>query len=284
MERREAIKALALGTPAMLTGLSRCSAEKIGHTNSDPSTPALSDSDDWQLVFEDEFTGGSLDRSKWDTGWGWGHKSSNTAGDASAENVSVSDSRLKLKVTKGEEDLPYLVGAVNTKDKFTFGPGTYLEARVKALNLPGCNQAFWSKPNSEEWPPEIDFFEIPTKQMDRSIHNIHYSESIKVGDRSTHATHHNATYFLDTGEYSDNFHVFGCAWHSDRIEHYLDGEQIGTTEDPKVVTAVNRGAPFYLMFTTAIDQDWLGVPPEDWSGYHTVMEIAYVRAWEYALH
>lgn len=245
----------------------------------DESVPAQSDN--WVLAFEDTFDGGSLDTSTWGIGWGWGTSTNYSPSKASAGNVEVSDGVLKLTATQGDGSPEYWIGAVNTKDRMTIGPGSYLEARIKCMNLPGSNNAFWSKPNTEEWPPEIDFVEVPTDRIDESMHNIHYSASGEVGDGSTHETHQNGRYNPDGEDMQDRFFVYGCEWQEDVIAHYVDGNLVGRTTDNTVTDAVRAGAPFYLMLNVLVGGWPPGDVPDDWSGYDTEMHVDWVRVWDY---
>lgn len=260
-----------------LTGLGIGSSTAVGAATGGPPN-----TDDWQLSFEDTFDGGSLDTSSWSTGFGWGDSTNYSPSVSNPENVGVSDGRLKLRATKGDGSPEYWNGVVNTKNKVTFGTGSYLEAKIRSIDLPGCNNAFWSKPNSEAWPPEIDFMEVPTDRIGESMHNIHYSTSGTVGDSSTHATYHNGSYNPDGEDMQDRFYVYGCEWQEDAIAHYVDGNLVGRTTDDTVTGAVAAGEPFYLMLNVLVGGWPPGTVPSDWSGYDTVMEVDWVRIWDYA--
>ena len=53
----------------------------------------------WELAFEDNFDGTSLDKSKWNPTYNWGHTHNHRAY-CVEENVIVSDGTLKLKGEK----------------------------------------------------------------------------------------------------------------------------------------------------------------------------------------
>ena len=234
---------------------------------------------DWELVFEDTFESGSLDTSNWGIGFGWGMKANYSPSEMSADCVEVSDDLLKLKAVQ-DDDGGYSIGGVNSKGKVTFGPGSYVEAKVKVHNVPGSTSAFWSKPDSEEWPPEIDFMECPTARIGETMHNIHYSSSGNVGDGGSHAKATNGTYNPPGEEMHERFYVYGCEWQEDSIAHFVDGELVGQTTDANVTGAVGKGAPFYMMLNVLIGGWPPGDVPDDWSDYDTEMHVDWVRIWE----
>jgi len=191
--------------------------------------------------------------------------------------ISFGDSTLELGILN-EPDV-YPVGAVNTKNKETIGPGTYVEARTSCADLPGTTSNFWSKPNSEDWPPEIDFKETPIRDdsdVDRSTHHIHWTtDGEPNGPHSDYnAGSHNGGY-----DKSKNWTVYGCRWLQDSVTYYIDGEEFAHVTDPDIMESVNNGAPFYLMLDL---MNWPGpsLIPNDFSGYKSVHEVDWVRIWD----
>jgi len=245
-------------------------------------------STDWQLTFEDDFSDGSLDTNKWGVGFGWGRRANYSDGYAADENVSVRNGQLVLNITEQtRENKSYSAGVVHTKDEFEFGPGTYLECRVRMNDVPGCNQAFWSKTSRDppEWPPEIDFFECPMHSADsitRTTHHVHWTRSGEVADSSTHESFSAGDYNAGQ-DLSESFVTIGCLWTDDRIVYYADGQQIGGTSRDDILGSVNNGAPHYMMLSQAVDLSWIDSnTPSDLSGYKTTNEIDWVRVYDYA--
>jgi beta-glucanase (GH16 family) len=273
LDRREYVK-LAGASVAALCGVGLGSSSAAAVSEGGPSNP-----DNWELAFEDTFDSGSLDTSNWGIGFGWGDQTNYSPSRMTGDNVELSNGRLKLKATQGSSSSEYLVGGVHTKNNVTFGPGSYVEAKIKVMDLPGSTNAFWSKPNSEAWPPEIDFMECPTARMGQTMHNIHYSSSGTVGDGSTHTKTTNGYYQADTGDMQDRFFIYGCEWQQDSIAHYVDGNLVGRTTDSTVTDAVAAGAPFYLMLNVLVGGWPAGEVPSDWSGHDTAMEVDWVRVW-----
>jgi len=234
--------------------------------------------DGWSLSFEDAFGRGSLDTETWEIGWGWGRNTSISNTQIVDTNVSVVDGALRLR---GSHDGPDVEsGGVNTKDTLTFGPGSYLEARIRFADREGFHNAFWSKPNTEAWPPEIDVVEQwhddgtvePTRH---THHHLHYSSSGEPGDDSTYEDIGVA--YESSDDVTENFHVYGVEWRRDRVTHYVDREVVKTWTDPTMLRAMERGAPFYAMVNLNINSVGSADTSEEWG---EEMVVDWVRLWE----
>lgn len=270
IERRNFMKVLGVGAVGV-SGLGLANSTSAAITGGGPPNTS-----DWAVVFEDDFDSGSLDTSNWSVGWGWGQETNNGPTGIREECITFEGSNIVLDLHESGGS-PYAAGGINTKNKVTIGPGSYVEARAQMANLPGSNSAFWSKPNSEAWPPEIDYFESlhsNSGPVDADYH-IHYSTdgqpngphaSIGLGD-------------ADGWDHSQRFAVYGCRWLEDSLTYYLNGEAVAQTTRDDVMTSVNNGAPFYIMLNTII-AGWMDGPPDDWSPYKTSMEVDWVRVWE----
>ena len=274
--RRDYLK-LGGASIAALTGLGLSTNPAMAVSEGGPANQ-----EDWKLSFADDFSSGSLDTSKWTVGFGWGLETNASPEHIVHENVNVRDDRLHLKATHDGPD--YMAGAVNTKGKAEFGPGSYWEAKLRMPRRVGFLPAFWSKTSRDPptWPPEIDFVELfqPDGSRDEvttSHHHIHYSESTEVGDSSTHrdvGASHDAGVDLSSG-----FHIYGCEWLDDRVAHYVDGVKVAESSDATMVRALSKGAPFYMMLNIHIDRIGTADPSESWG---EALVADWVRVWEYA--
>jgi len=241
---------------------------------------------DWSLAFEDEFESGELDDSKWDVGWGFGQESTTSQTYMSEESIRVEDGRLRLVGTHDGDDLRS--GAVNTRETMTFGPGTYLEARIEFARRVGFHPAFWAKPTEHSWwPPEIDVTEALQNGSGRDDTHLtrqflHYPQSTEPGDASTRKR---LKAHSDPGDdITENFHVYGAEWRSNGITMYVDGEPVKTFTGGAMLTSMEKGAPFYVNLDQNIYIDsplakWVGTADlsEEW-GEETVVD--WVRAWK----
>ena len=128
----------------------------------------------WSLVWEDDFSGTTLDQTKWthDLGtgsqyglWGWGNGELQFY---QAGNTEVSNGTLKI-VAKEEpgglvdswgNTMYYSSSKIKTENKFEVKYGK-IEARIKTVNGEGFWPAFWMLPSGGSWPcdGEIDIME-----------------------------------------------------------------------------------------------------------------------------
>ncbi len=120
------------------------------------------------LTFSDEFDGGSLDKSKWSNGFGWGQGTNSDYGWCDPANNVVSGGVLAQRIERRPKGgQPFSVGCIHSKNKFAQEYG-YWEARIRAARCFGARTAFWGKPNDESWPPEIDVVEVNGDGPDRA--------------------------------------------------------------------------------------------------------------------
>ncbi|ADO75090.1 Glycoside hydrolase, family 16 [Stigmatella aurantiaca DW4/3-1] len=103
----------------------------------------------WQLQFQDEFDGASLDGTKWRLG---GHYAGIAGvGGNSPKNVSVSGGNLRIKAQQGAmsfsgKSYAYSGGEVSSFFNYRQQYG-YFEARVKSPPVNGLWPAFWLMPD-----------------------------------------------------------------------------------------------------------------------------------------
>lgn len=234
----------------------------------------------WELTFQDEFDHPNLDTSKWSVGYGWGRSTGWTREVIDDNFVKIANGKLLLS-SERRDSTEFSAGAVNTKNKF-FQEFGFFEARIKAAKGQGVLTTWWGKPNTEQWPPEIDIAEIfgdvnPLGDPDigpwETSMNIHYkrtSESKKEEDQTFHPLPGNALF-------SDDFHVFAVEWTPEELIWYLDGKEVKRT----VKGAEFIRGDFYWMLNLHICSTkitWPGCPDEE-NVWPAVMEIDYVRAW-----
>ena len=187
-----------------------------------------------KLVWSDDFSGSSLDSTKWTT--------ENAMG---ASDITYDNSKY-MKVENGT--LHFKAGttsswggtrfatthSVVTKNLMAYKYG-YLEMRAKVPYSHGAWPSFWMKahPNLEQttWMSEIDIFEVfPSKEGLAPISCIHKWTWSGGGATTPHAQYdvyrwqNNRRYdFPVTENLSDEYHVYGFEWTHDEMKFYVDG-------------------------------------------------------------
>ncbi len=170
----------------------------------------------YELAWEDQFEGQSLDPRKWEVR-GVGPRA---LGFVSPEAVQVEGGYLKLSALK--KDGRILLGAVGTQNRFLTRYG-YFECRAQLQKSPGVWAAFWiqsSEISKGEDPAiygaEIDIMEFFKKLgPDIVSHNVHWA----------YGPHQKTTHGMQSYRpgVSDGFHTFALEWTPEKYVFYVDG-------------------------------------------------------------
>ncbi len=256
------------------------------------TTPALTKSTDWTLVWSDEFNGPSgsaVDRSKWvlETGGeGWGNQELEYYTDRSA-NASVHDGNLAIKAVAGKYTGPdgvtrnYTSARLKTLGKFSQTYGRF-EARIKIPHGQGMWPAFWMLGDDIDkvgWPAcgEIDIMENIGKEpaiIHGSIHGPGY-----VGGTGIEAP------FTLPGKarFADDFHVFAIEWDTDSVSFFVDKNlyvrRARADLQPEWKWVFDK--PFFLILNLAVGGDWPG-NPDATTVFPQAMLVDYVRVFQKA--
>ena len=251
------------GTTAVFPTFATTPAATAPTTTSGAAQPLGRVAGPWNLAFDSEFNGSSLDTSQWSTGW---FGSGITTGASSSEQqcydpsqVSVTGGVLNLSavaraVTCGGTVHPYASGMVTTDGKFSFTYG-YMEARIW---MPGNGSiadwpAFWA--DGQNWPTngEIDTLEGLGGQACAHFHN-------PAGGPGACAA----------GNYSGGWHTFAADWEPGSVTFYYDGTQIWN--DTSGITS----APMYLILNLALSP---AITSPNTAPATT--QVDYVRVWQH---
>ncbi len=203
----------------------------------------------WKLVWNDEFDGDSLDRSKWDFRLHLIQQRHKTF----SEEGATLDGKGNLLLTLHEKDGQFYSPHLQTGRNYLDRPGEaygkfkwpiakieepkfmhkygYYEVRCKLQTQPGWWSAFWlqspiigSTLNPVQSGVEVDIMENFTRDG-IVVHNNHWNGygldhmSAASGDRKLKDT-------------PDGFHVFGLDWSRNGYVYYIDGEESWRVDGP----------------------------------------------------
>ena len=236
----------------------------------------------WNLIFDDEFNGTTLDTSVWCPTWVVASSCTQISVPINAQmisaydpaQVSVSGGTLNLTavnnpVTVGGTTYQYRSGMVQTQGikgnpaKFEFAYGV-AEARVYSPASSGTDMANWPAwwLDGQNWPydGEIDIFE----GFKTACYAFH-SWSAQYGDQDWQDP---AKSGCPGGNYT-GWHTYGAQWENNKIDFYYDGVKVGTVT--KEITA----SPEYLLFNYAV-----GNRADTPISVPSTMKVDYVRVWK----
>ena len=237
-------------------------------TVGDEARPAgLPSAAGWSLAFDDCFNQPWLNLNTWNIGLPWGRVNRNELqfyADDAFDLVSNPSHVLIRAEPRPMEGRPYTSGALHTRGRFSFQYG-YAEIMVKVPKGKGLWPAFWLLAEGDDWPPEIDVFEIIGDQPNTVYMTNHWKSP---------SGEHLSTQGIYTGpDFSAGFHTFAVDWRPGEVIWYVDGIERYRT---------NQGVPaepMYLIVNLAIGGDWPGNPDAS-TLFPAQMDIHYIRAYQ----
>ena len=249
------------------TGLT-VSARTLGRT--DPDAPATNEGllDDYELVFSDEFTGASLDTSKWNTSFLWGtdlfiNGEEQYYVDIANEpdfgfnpfsfdgnNLTISTIETPAEMSEKALNQPYLSGLITSYDSFKFTYG-YAETRARFTHGRGYWPAFWLlNAYYVDAKPEIDIMEFIGHNQDVMYHTYHYFDS----DGELRSTKSHPVPGID---FTADYHTFAVEWSPGTLVFFVDG-----IETKRIVDINVSQQEMYVLANQAVGGWWAGSPDE----------------------
>ncbi|MBO9520096.1 MAG: glycoside hydrolase family 16 protein [Nocardioidaceae bacterium] len=253
------------------------------------ATVYKSDGTPWTCTFADDFTGTSLDRTKWYV--------QKTATDGytnggecyvdSSNNIGVSGGLLTLTMRKGSIaktctkpngssfKTKYTSGSVTTLDNFTQAYGRWeIRAQFQNTKVPGIQSSIWMWPQTQKYGPwplsgEIDIAEWYSKYYDRVIPYLHYGWDFIDPNATSN------TCLLAVGAW----HTYVLEWTPSSITISYDGKTC--IRNTKWMGDSGTSAPFDQPFMVALTQILgSGNNAPVWNTPKTsAMKVDYVKVW-----
>jgi len=238
----------------------------------------------YSMVFSEEFTGYSLDASKWNSSYRWGpnwiingekqyYVDRINNPDFGHSPFEFDGNHLTITAVKTPDHLrgsanwqPYLSGALTTYNKFKMRYG-YVEIRAKLPKGRGLWSAFWLLHNKDnDRRPEIDVVEYIGSEPNKIYNTYHYYENWNL--RST------PSYEVPGTDYSQDFHTYGVQWEPGKLTWYVDGQPRNTHHDGNVAWE-----DMYLLVNLAVGGWWPG-DPDGSTQFPARFKIDYIRAYQ----
>ena len=241
------------------------------------STLAMAQQTQRKLVWEENFSGKTLNAKNWNfelgdgcpnCGWGNNERQLYTK-----DNHQIVDG--KLVITAKKDGDRYTSTRITTKGKKEFRYGR-IEARAKLPVGWGIWPAFWmlgSNIDKAGWPKcgEIDILEY----IGREPHTVY--TTLHTQDHHGDAASSKKTK-LDQIE--EGFHIYAVDWTKDKMEFFVDGQSVYTfSPDPKTENSWPFDQPFYIIINMAIGGNF-GGPTVDDTIFPQQYLIDYVKVYQ----
>ncbi|ADN02324.1 family 16 glycosylhydrolase [Spirochaeta thermophila] len=256
-----------------------------------PTEGTLTEADEdqvesWQLVWQEEFDGPSIDTSIWNFEIGNGHAQgipgwgNNELQYYKQENAFIENGVLVIEAREEQVSdeygtYDYTSARMTTKGKYEFQYGR-VEIRAKLPYGQGIWPALWmlgSDIDTTGWPScgEIDIMEL-IGSVPNVVHGtVHGPVSQGPGVGSG--------YTLESGTFADDFHVFAIEWDPDEVEFYVDDQLYHVVNKDEIGSDWVFDHPFFFILNVAVGGNWPGAP-DDTTVFPQRMEVDYIRVYE----
>jgi len=237
----------------------------------------------WTLVWEDEFSGTTVNPGNWtyDLGaGGWGNNELQSYDTASA---TVQNGELRITARKNS-DGSYSSARLKTQGlrSWTYGR---VEARMRLPRGQGIWPAFWmlgTNITTVGWPKcgEIDIMEMigGGENRDDSVYGtIHW-------DANGHASTGSSRIELaDPDIFHDDYYVFAVEWSATNIIWSIDGVETARVSIDRTTNPDREEfhAPFFIVLNLAVGGDWPGAPDVS-TEFPQVLAVDWVRVYQRA--
>ncbi|MHC1730857.1 MAG: family 16 glycosylhydrolase [Bacteroidales bacterium] len=242
----------------------------------------------WQLVWQDEFNGRSLDTSKWTVLI----RETSKHGELQyyvPDEVYIENGYLRIRSrVRKYGSKAYTSGRLDTEGKFAPVYGRF-EIRAKLPGGQGLWPAHWLYPQERDWLmektmedavasgkerlipeerpwyTEIDIMEFLGHEPGVLYGTMHYCDYDGTR-RSTSGT------WRSNVNYTKDFHVYALEWEPDSIRWFIDGNRIHATANGIPHT------PHYIILNTAVGGSWPG-DPDSTTVFPQYHDIDWVRVY-----
>lgn len=258
----------------------------------------------WDMIWNDEFAGNTLDMTNWNydpgyylnddpTTWGWGNAELEHYTE-STDNIFVQDGKLNLKALDDPATFPqdpsrvapYSSGKVVSRGNFSFKYGR-IDFSAKLPAGDALWPALWLLPADDAYGTwaasgEIDVMEARGRLPGATSGALHF------GGQWPANTHIGSDFAFENGQRFDTgFHTYSLVWEEDNIKWYVDGQCFykATNEQWYSLGAGNNNnAPFdqefFIIMNLAVGGWFDGGIMPDPAIFPATMQVDYVRVYQ----
>ena len=232
------------------------------------------------LIWEDDFTGTSLNTANWDYENNYSRPNEVQNYVAGTNNVWVENSNLVIKAKKESSNgKEWSSGCIHTDNKQEFMYGRF-EAKIKIPQTIGSFPAFWTLGGNYEegggitWPycGEIDIMEHKNGYAWTTAGALYRTDLVWDNWDAKDLGR------VDSGNIGsfDDYHIYAMEWTHDRLDYYVDDRLIGHSDISDDSTWFMFHQPHYILLNQALGAAG-GSVPSDMTEY--TMYVDWVRVY-----
>jgi beta-glucanase (GH16 family) len=227
----------------------------------------------YKLVWNDEFDGTTLNTSKWNyeiNGNGGGNNELEYYTDSSSNSFIQNGCLIIQAIKQTYRGKDYTSARINSNGKGDWTYGRF-EARAKLPYGQGLWPAIWMLPTDwvyGGWPAsgEIDIMEELGQTANKVYGTIHYGGAGHLQQ--------GGTYYLPSGYFLTDFHIFVCEWDSTTISFFVDSTKYFSTSITKPFDQ-----RFHFVLNVAVGGNFPG-NPDYRTTFPQQMVVDYVRVFQ----
>lgn len=260
---------------------------RIGTAEPPPPPPALGEKYWYQLVWEENFDGPSINKDIWSFEIGNGHANGIPGwGNAELEYYKEENAYIEngvLVIEAKEEQVSddygtynYTSARMKTQGKFNVKFGR-IEFRAKLPYGKGIWPALWmlgENITQVVWPicGEIDVMELLGHEPNKVYGTIH-------GPGYSGAQGKGGNYTLPSGDFTQDFHIFAVEWDPIGIKWYVDDVKFFQITRVEVPGDWVFDHPFFIIMNVAVGGYWPGYPDET-TVFPQKMYVDYIKVYK----
>ena len=212
---------------------------------------SLCTSQEWNLIWSDEFNGNELNTSNWANTRHQSHSYPYEMQIYTASNVYLSNGNLVLRTkydptydNKTNTTYPYTSGVVTSESKFYFTNTSKIDIRAKlpTEQFKHAWPALWLQKESGSCYQEIDI-------MEQWIGHDYNTENTASCGKEYSAAFAKYPPNGQTIDFSKDFHIWSLIWNNTDVTLWIDNNFVGQLKSSQAVVPYE---PEYIIFNTAV--------------------------------
>ena len=247
-------------------------------------SPKIQIPEGYELVWNDEFSGNSIDTDTWRFWEGPAYNEELQYYTSRSKNAYVENGKLHLvahrEIFNGYEYTSARISTDSTRIGWKYGR---FEARIKMPEGNGFWPAFWLMPIRDDgWPRggEIDIMEYRGNEPYKTTGAIHFWVNGCEGNPVECRTYFTDSVTISDNKLSEEFHVYSLEWDEEGFTWYLDDYEFMNIPYSVIDAQFEPfSTPFYIILNLAVGGNFLPNPDET-TPFPQQLIVDYVRVFQ----